>query len=201
MADTPKIYEALSQVQNELRAPKDAYNAFGKYNYRTAEAILRMAKPICERSGVVLTLSDKPIVVGEWHYVESTATATLTQDPTQQVSVTTSVRESASRAGMDSAQITGGAVSYARKYALCGLLAIDDGNRADPDVSNQHIEPKGTTEAHMVACSECGQPIKDEVVDGTIYEAKRWAAQSVKKYGQPLCAHCYMGKRKAEGKA
>ena len=92
-------------------------------------------------------------------------------------------------------------MSYARKYALCGLLAIDDGNRADPDVSNQHIEQKDTTEAHMVACSKCGQPIKDEVVEGTTYGAKRWAAQSVKKYGQPLCAHCYMEKRKAEGKA
>lgn len=200
MADTPKIYEALSQVQNELRAPKDAYNAFGKYNYRTAEGILCMAKPICERNGVVLTLSDRPTIVGDWHYIESTATATLAQDPTQQVSVTTSVRESASRAGMDSAQITGGAVSYARKYALCGLLAIDSG-RSDPDVSNQHIEQKGTTEAHMAICSECGQPIKDEVVNGATYEAKRWAAQSVKRYGQPLCAHCYMEKRKAEGKA
>lgn len=197
MADALKIYSALAHVQNELRAPKDAYNSFGKYSYRNAESILRTAKPICEQNGIVLTLSDKPVLVGDWHYIESTATATLVQDPTQQVSVATSVRESTSRAGMDSAQITGGAVSYARKYALCGLLAIDDG-RADPDASNHHAAQK---EAPSMVCSECGQPIKDEVVDGTTYEAKRWAAQSMKKYGQPLCAHCYMGKRKAEGKS
>lgn len=181
-ASKPNVYAALSQVQHEVKAPKDAFNGFGNYNYRSAEGILRIAKPACEKHGLVLTLSEETTLVADWHYIQSTATVTLIADPTQRVEVKTSAREAATRTGMDAAQITGGAVSYARKYALCGLFAIDDSKGEDPDTAK---------------CAVCGKPIVDADVGGRHYEAKHLASGSLKKYGQQLCARCFGVRLKA----
>ena len=124
------IYEKLIEVQKDLKAPKGQYNSFGKYNYRSAEDILEAVKPLNAKHGLLLTLSDEPVFIGEWHYIKATATIT---DGELTHTVTAYARESLSKKGMDDSQITGTASSYARKYALNGLYLIDDTKDADTD--------------------------------------------------------------------
>ena len=118
------------ELQKELKAPKSNYNSFGKYKYRSAEDILEAAKPLNHKYGLLLTLSDKAIVSGDWNYIEATATIT---DGKETHTVTAYAREAEIKKGMDSSQITGTASSYARKYALNGLYLIDDTKDADTD--------------------------------------------------------------------
>lgn len=120
----------LVEIQAELKAPKSQRNTFGKYNYRSAEDILEAVKPLLKKHDAKIILSDKPILVGDWHYIE--ATAKFTCDDEVEV-VTAYAREPLNKKGMDESQITGTASSYARKYALNGLLLIDDTKDADTD--------------------------------------------------------------------
>jgi|SRR5690625_4387091 len=122
--------EKLIHVQKELKAPKGNYNSFGKYKYRSAEDILEAVKPLNAEQGLLLTLADEPILIGEWHYIKATASIT---DGEGSHTVTAYARESESKKGMDGSQITGTASSYARKYALNGLYLIDDTKDADTD--------------------------------------------------------------------
>ena len=122
--------KSLMIVQTELKAPKNQYNNFGKYNYRSCEDILEAVKPLCVSNGLLLTISDKIINIGLSNYVEATATVTG-QDGS--FSASASARESVTKKGMDDSQITGTASSYARKYALNGLFCIDDTKDADTD--------------------------------------------------------------------
>lgn len=121
----------LLQIQSELKAPKGQYNSFGKYKYRSCEDILEAVKPLCVKYGVVLTLSDEIVQVGERYYIK--ATARLQKEGCTDVSVTAYAREALDKKGMDDSQITGTASSYARKYALNGLFCIDDTKDADTD--------------------------------------------------------------------
>lgn len=121
----------LLQIQSELKAPKGQYNSFGKYKYRSCEDILEAAKPICAKYGVVLTLSDELVNIGERYYIK--ATARLADDEGGSAEVTAYAREEETKKGMDGSQITGTASSYARKYALNGLFLIDDTRDADTD--------------------------------------------------------------------
>src|SRR5690625_7147192 len=105
------LTEKLIHIQKELKAPKNNYNSFGKYKYRSAEDILEAVKPLNAKHGLLLTLSDEPIMVGEWHYIK--ATATITDGQNERV-VTAYARESENKKGMDHSQITGTASSYAR---------------------------------------------------------------------------------------
>lgn len=118
----------LTKIQNELKAPKGQHNKFGNYDYRSAEDILEALKPLLAKHNAQLTLTDKPVMVGEWHYIE--ATARLVVDGNE-IANTASARESPTKKGMDDSQITGTASSYARKYALNGLFLIDDTKDAD----------------------------------------------------------------------
>lgn len=128
------IYEKLSAVQQELKAPKDKKNTFANYTYRSAEGILEAVKPILKKYGLTLLLSDEIQQIGERTYVKATAWAI---DPAGQenlkISVTAYAREAETKKGLDDSQITGTASSYARKYALNGLLLIDDTKDADTD--------------------------------------------------------------------
>lgn len=118
----------LIEIQNELKAPKNQWNSFGKYNYRSAEDILEAVKPLLKKHGCHLTISDEMIQLGDRYYVK--ATATLSKDA-DSISTTAFAREPESKKGMDESQITGMASSYARKYALNGLFLIDDTKDAD----------------------------------------------------------------------
>lgn len=129
-----KLHEKLSIVQSKLKAPKGQYNSFGKYSYRSAEDILEAVKPLNSEHGLVLTISDEIKEVAGRVYVVATATIT---DGTDAVRVTAYAREPENKKGMDDSQITGATSSYARKYALNGLYAIDDNKDADTDEHKQ----------------------------------------------------------------
>lgn len=122
------ITTRLASVQARLRAPKGQYNSFAKYHYRSAEDIIEAVKPLVHEQGMALTISDELVQVGDRYYVRATASVS---DGEQTVAVTGFAREASERKGMDDSQITGSASSYARKYALNGLFAIDDGKDAD----------------------------------------------------------------------
>ena len=126
------IYEKLAAVQQELKAPKDKRNTFGGYNYRSAEGILEAVKPVLKKHGLTLIVSDEITETGGRVYVKATAWA-IDPEEKSEVKVTAYAREPEMKKGMDEAQITGTASSYARKYALNGLLLIDDTKDADTD--------------------------------------------------------------------
>src|SRR5699024_4911252 len=130
MNDTKSITQKMLNVQKTLKAPKGQFNNFGKYKYRSAEDILEAVKPLNADNGLLLTITDEPILVGDWHYIRATATIT---DGSDSIVVTAYARESLTKKGMDDSQITGTASSYARKYALNGLYLIDDTKDADTD--------------------------------------------------------------------
>ena len=127
----------LAIIQSTLKAPKNLHNSFGGYNYRSCEGILEAVKPLLIEQGCFITLTDMMIPVANRVYVE--ATATITNTDGQSVSVKAYAREEETKKGMDAAQITGAASSYARKYALNGLFAIDD--TKDPDTDEHYKRP------------------------------------------------------------
>ena len=148
----------VGMAQSELKAPKNQYNSFGKYNYRSCEDILEAAKPINKKHGLVLLLTDKPVCIGQRYYIE--ATARLYDIESEQfIEATASAREADTKKGMDDSQVTGTASSYARKYALNGLYNIDDTKDADTDAYK-----KQTTTNSMAApeykCGDCGKPFE-----------------------------------------
>lgn len=123
-----EFIEKIVAIQSELKAPKGQYNSFGKYNYRSCEDILEGVKPLLAKHGLVLTIQDSIDLIGDRFYVKATATIT---DGKEQLSTSAYSRESLDKKGMDASQVTGATSSYARKYALNGLLAIDDTKDAD----------------------------------------------------------------------
>jgi uncharacterized FlaG/YvyC family protein len=138
------VYQKLQLVQAELVATKDLRNDFGKYNYRSAETILKAVKPLLGKYKLALTLSDSVEQVADRVYVKAIATLINIESPLEIISTQAYAREDEIKKGMDQAQITGASSSYARKYALNGLLAIDD-NR-DSDSTNQTKKGEYTAE-------------------------------------------------------
>lgn len=134
------IFEKLLCIQIELKAPKNQYNSFGNYNYRNCEDILEAVKPICKKYNAVLVLRDKPVVINDRYYVETTATLYDCEKPEDHIWVTASAREEETKKGMDGSQVTGASSSYARKYALNGLFDIDD--TKDSDTTNKGDETR-----------------------------------------------------------
>ena len=121
----------MSQIQSELKAPKGQFNSFGKYKYRSCEDIVEAVKPILSKYGYHLTMSDEVVGVGDRVYIKATC---CVMDVDKEVAKSTALaREALIKKGMDDSQITGTASSYARKYALNGLFAIDDTKDADSD--------------------------------------------------------------------
>lgn len=129
----------LRLVQSQLKAPKGQTNTFGKYKYRSCEDILEAAKPLLNEAGLTLTLTDTLLHMEDRYYVQ--ATATVYDDEGNSTSVSALAREEAEQRGMVAAQLSGSTSSYARKYALNGLLLIDDSKDAD---SNEQREERAT---------------------------------------------------------
>lgn len=175
MEDTKSLQESLIGIQQELKAPKGQFNSFGKYKYRSAEDILEAVKPLLKKYGCVLTLSDKPLLIGgqlmiKRDYKDLTdrngrimmdsigrsleengrlyieATATLRKGE-ETISTTACARESFTKKGMDEPQVTGTASSYARKYALNGMFCIDD--TKDPDTNEYHNQTNAQQGNHV----------------------------------------------------
>lgn len=148
----------VGMAQAELKAPKNQYNSFGKYNYRSCEDILESAKPINKKYGLVLLLTDKPVCIGQRYYIE--ATARLYDIESERfIEATASAREADTKKGMDDSQVTGTASSYARKYALNGLYNIDDTKDADTDAYKKQTTTN-TTAAPEYKCADCGKPFE-----------------------------------------
>lgn len=129
------MYNILREIQMRVRATKDEYNEFGGFVYRNVEKMLTELKPILAEYESFITFSDTVKEVGGRCYVEATATL---HTPKGDFSTTAYAREQETKKGMEQAQITGSCSTYARKYALCGLLAVDDGSK-DPD-ANKHYD-------------------------------------------------------------
>lgn len=127
--------DKLLTIQQALKVPKDKNNTFAGFKYRNAEGILEKVKPLLEKHKLTLTLNDDIVAVGGRVYVKSTARLS---DKTTAVEISAFAREQEVKKGMDEAQITGSASSYARKYALAGLFLLDDGN--DPDSHDNSSE-------------------------------------------------------------
>lgn len=136
MTEEMSFNEKLLEIQAKLKAPKGQWNKFGKYNYRSQEDILEAVKPLNKEHGLVLYLSDEPVMIGDWHYIKASA---VLKDIKSGVftEVSSYAREPLNKKGMDESQITGTASSYARKYALNGLYLIDDTKDSD---TNEHSE-------------------------------------------------------------
>lgn len=122
----------LQMIQSVLKAPKGQYNSFGKYKYRSCEDIVEAVKPLLKSHECVLTMSDELVLIWDRYYIK--ATATITNKEWKQVITTWYAREEESKKWMDSSQVTWASSSYARKYALNWLFAIDDG--VDSDKTN-----------------------------------------------------------------
>lgn len=135
------VYEKLSKVQSELKAPKGQYNSFGKYKYRSCEDILEAVKPLNAKHGVVLTVGDEVVEISNRFYVKATAVF-VDIESGEKIINTALAREDDSKKGMDGSQITGTASSYARKYCLNGLFCIDDTKDADTDEYRHQQERK-----------------------------------------------------------
>ena len=129
------VYEKLMNIQAELKAPKNQYNAFGKYHYRSCEDILESLKPVLAKHKAAVTISDEIVLIGDRYYVKATATL-IDVEKGDKVEVSAYAREDEQKKGMDASQLTGSTSSYARKYALNGLFAIDD--TKDSDATNKH---------------------------------------------------------------
>lgn len=124
----------LAQIQAEIKAGKNQVNKFGNYRYRSCEDIVEAAKPVLFKYGFALQLSDEVVLIGNRFYIR--ATASILGKDGEIFTATAYAREEETKKGMDVAQITGSASSYARKYALNGLFAIDD--TKDADATNTH---------------------------------------------------------------
>lgn len=203
------FYKRVSKAQLEIKAPKNQRNSFGNYNYRSCEDVLEAAKPVCAANGLLLTVSDELVLIGDRYYIKSTATLHDVEDVGLTVSNTAYARESAEKRGMDDSQITGTASSYARKYALNGLFCIDDTKDADTDEyakqnKRETIEDvKARFDATKLTCDNCGNVIvgykgrggKDVTPEQHIEATK-------KRFGKSLCLECAkaeQNKKESEG--
>lgn len=174
-ADNDDLLKAQSDelliIQQKLNAPKGQYNSFGKYKYRSCEDILAAVKPLLKETSSTLTLSDEITSCLNRVYIK--ATATLRTSSGKEYSTVAFAREDEVKKGMDGAQITGSASSYARKYALNGLFSIDD--TKDPDATNTHGQEqngpaesgKGSSDASRgtTALAFTGEQLKEALSD------------------------------------
>ena len=137
----------LITIQSELKAPKSQFNKFGGYKYRKAEDILEAVKPLLAKQKCTLTITDDVVLIGNRIYVK--ATATIKNEKGEFETTTGWAREEETKKGMDGSQITGASSSYARKYALNGLFAIDDNADSDTTNDGQHQEAQQQTQTQQ----------------------------------------------------
>jgi len=150
----------FKDIQAKLHAPKNQRNTFGNYNYRSCEDILEAVKPLLHELGWYLTISDEIINHGDRFYVE--ATVTVFDEKGQIVRSAKGIaREQETKKGMDAAQITGAASSYARKYALNGLFAIDDTKDADTMDNRESAKTSAKIERNWIKEIEVASTLEE----------------------------------------
>ena len=170
------VYMKLVEVQSKLKAPKSQFNKFGNYAYRNCEDILEALKPLLSEVKAIVNISDDVVLVGERYYIRATATF-VDVETGEAVSNNAYAREELAKKGMDGSQITGTASSYARKYALNGLLDIDDTKDADTDEYRKQIDKKSKVEISEEQqdrldlekkCKELGIDLEEESIKNYI---------------------------------
>ena len=218
MADN--ITTKLVNVQSDLKAPKSQYNSFGKYKYRSCEDILEAVKPHLKKNGLALVVKDEIVEIAGRVYVK--ATAKVIDENGAEISTTAFAREPQEKKGMDDSQVTGASSSYARKYALNGLFAIDDNKDADSnELSGQKEDAKAdkkTSSSKKKAeempqqpiqelpddfCTICHLPImdfngKNKNGDPVTYTKQMIIDTSTARFKAPICMACMMKKSKKE---
>ena len=201
------IYEKLQIIQTELKAPKNQYNSFGKYKYRSCEDIQEGVKPLLAKTKTALIISDEVTVIGERYYIKATATLFDCESEEKIINIAYA-REEESKKGMDGSQVTGASSSYARKYALNGLFCIDDTKDADTDEYKQQGKKPSKEEVDAFnkqykrevdknTCKDCGMPIYPVTHGGKTYSVAEIAENARKTYKMTLCWSCMMARRKA----
>lgn len=178
----------LIAIQSELKAPKSQFNKFGGYKYRKAEDILEAVKPLLAKQKCTLIITDDVVLIGNRIYVK--ATATIKNEKGECETTTGWAREEETKKGMDGSQITGASSSYARKYALNGLFAIDD--NADSDTTND-----GQQQTQQQAQTQAQQPASKQFNPSDLNEGLAYLSRCVSKDNliwvvqnyQPLCSN------------
>ena len=178
----------LIAIQSELKAPKSQVNKFGGYKYRKAEDILEAVKPLLAKQKCTLIITDDVVLIGNRIYVK--ATATIKNEKGECETTNGWAREEETKKGMDGSQITGASSSYARKYALNGLFAIDD--NADSDTTNN-----GQQQTQQQAQTQAQQPASNQFNSNDLNEGLGYLSRCVSKdnllwviqHYQPLCSN------------
>ncbi len=161
------LNERLAKIQRDLNAPKSQRNNFGNYNYRSCEDILQAVKPLLD--GLTVVINDDIQVIGDRVYVKATA---VISDGEHEIKASAFARESLTKKGMDESQITGSTSSYARKYALNGLLLIDDNKDADSrDNRNAHKERQDALEEAKKKLAPTIKVIRESLAEGDLSTA------------------------------
>lgn len=179
----------LISIQSELKAPKSQFNKFGGYKYRKAEDILEAVKPLLAKQKCTLIITDDVVLIGNRIYVK--ATATIKNEKGECETTTGWAREEETKKGMDGSQITGASSSYARKYALNGLFAIDD--NADSDTTNDGQHQAAQQIAQIQTQQTASQQFNsNDLNEGLVYLSRcankdnlLWVIQTY----QPLCSN------------
>lgn len=182
----------LIAIQSELKAPKSQFNKFGGYKYRKAEDILEAVKPLLNKQKCTLTITDDIVMVGNRIYVK--ATATIKNEKGEFETTTGWAREEETKKGMDGSQITGASSSYARKYALNGLFAIDDNTDSDTTNDGQHQEAQQPTQTQQPTAQQTASPQyhPNDLNEGLGYLSRCVSKDNllwVIQHYQPLCSN------------
>lgn len=183
-----KIYSRLRELQADLKAPKNQRNSFGNYNYRSAEDILEALKPLAVKHSLTFFIEDEIVEVGGRVYVKACVYAH--DDDGGIITSTAYAREEENKKGMDGSQVTGAASSYARKYALNGLLLIDD--TKDSDATNTHGKGSLSSSKPQATAKPSTGKSSSEIMDGAVNYIKGQADKQkayesvIKKYGNDL---------------
>lgn len=159
-------FEKLKEIQQKLKAPKSQYNSFGKYNYRNCEDILEGLKPLLSEQNCTVHITDEIVLIGERYYLKATVHF-VDNESGEEVTTTAYAREDNEKKGIDRAQLTGATSSYARKYALNGMFAIDDTKDSDylnngkdtsdkKDPKKEPEKPLDWRHEYMNICAEKG---------------------------------------------
>ena len=184
---TDNIFTELARIQHELKAPKGQFNKFGNFSYRSCEDILEAVKPLLN-DNLFLILSDEVVQVGDRYYIKAIAKLS---NGKESIEVPAFARESLDKKGMDDSQITGATSSYARKYALNGLFAIDDTKDSDIDkkkvavnteklLSGKELKALGAILQNIVNCKTADGLEKMGKTIAEDYAAKKYSDNQVK---------------------
>ena len=194
----------LLEIQQKLKAPKGQYNSFGGYKYRNCEDILEAVKPLLKEHGLVLLFNDDLLNIGARYYVKATVSLVDVEKKELIAHTSASAREEETKKGMDGSQITGASSSYARKYALNGLFAIDD--TKDSDTTNTHGKENKTAKKPQIDDIDLANALLDEEIERQTKEnvcadcgaevSQQVAEYSQSKYGKKLCMKCQKTNKK-----